>query len=197
MNEESFILIVDDNSTNIQLLGNLMERNDYKVAIAMNGKQALNFMKTNSPDLILLDVMMPEMSGYEVCKKLKENKDTEHIPVIFLTAKSDTDDLVKGFEAGGIDYVAKPFNSVELLARVKTHIKLKKTIEENLSLKGIIPICAKCKKIRDDEGYWQQVEVYIEKHSKAEFSHGLCLECNEELYGDTEWYKKSKGKRTK
>ena len=195
MKEDSLILVVDDNSQNVQVLGSLLESNGYRVAIAMSGKQALVFMESNQPDLILLDVMMPELNGYEVCKSLKAKEDTELIPVIFLTANSDTENLVKGFEAGGVDYITKPFNTVELLTRVKTQIKLKKTIEENLALRGIIPICANCKKIKNDEGYWQQVEIYIEKHSKVEFSHGLCEDCNKKLYGETDWYKRAEARK--
>jgi signal transduction histidine kinase len=100
----------------------------------MNGKEALNFVKKIIPDLILMDIMMPEMDGYETCKNLKSNEITNNIPVIFLTAKVETDDIVKGFEVGGVDYVTKPFKKEELLARVRTHLKLKKTEMELLEL---------------------------------------------------------------
>ncbi len=136
--------------------------------------------------------MMPGMDGYQVCERLKKEKTTASIPVIFLTAKSDTDDIVRGFEAGGVDYVTKPFNSAELLARVKTHLELKNAREEIKTLRGILPICAHCKKVRNDSGFWEQVEVYVRNHSEAEFTHGLCPECERELYGNQEWYKRSR-----
>ncbi len=183
-NNESLILIVDDNMENLKVLGGLLNDEGYLIAVSTNGKDALDFTEKNKPDLILLDIMMPGMNGYETCEKLKENAGTKDIPVIFLSALGETDDIVKGFEAGGVDYVMKPYNSRELLARVKTHIDLKKAMEEIRTLRGIIPICAKCKKIRDDHGFWEQVEEYVAKRSGAIFSHSVCPECARELYGD-------------
>lgn len=187
--KKPLVLIVDDNAQNLQFLGKMMAENGYEPALARSGSQALDFVFKEKPELVLLDIMMPEMDGYEVCRELKIRKATAHIPVIFLTAKTETEDLVKGFEAGAVDYVTKPFKSAELLARIKTHIELKRAREEIRTLRGIIPICAKCKKIRDDEGFWKQIETYIEKHSEALFSHGLCPECSKEIYGDEEWFK--------
>ncbi len=183
-NNESLILIVDDNMENLKVLGGLLNDEGYLIAVSTNGKDALDFTEKNRPDLILLDIMMPGMNGYETCEMLKQNAGTRDIPVIFLSALGETDDIVKGFEAGGVDYVMKPYNSRELLARVKTHIDLKKAMEEIRTLRGIIPICAKCKKIRDDHGFWEQVEEYVAKRSGAIFSHSVCPECARELYGD-------------
>lgn len=182
--KKDMILIVDDNPQNLKLLGNILESNNYDTAIAMNGKQALEFIDSELPDLVLLDVMMPDMDGYEVCRSIKKNRTSKDIPVIFLTARKDIDDLVKGFEAGGIDYVTKPFNSTELLVRMKTHLDLKKARDEIVKLKGIVPICSNCKKIRNDQGYWEMLETFIESHSDAAFSHGICDECMQDLYGD-------------
>jgi len=183
-NNESLILIVDDNMENLKVLGGLLNDEGYLIAVSTNGKDALDFTEKSKPDLILLDIMMPGMNGYETCEKLKENAGTKDIPVIFLSALGETDDIVKGFEAGGVDYIMKPYNSRELLARVKTHIDLKKAMEEIRTLRGIIPICAKCKKIRDDHGFWEQVEEYVAKRSGAIFSHSVCPVCARELYGD-------------
>jgi len=127
------ILIVDDVARNIQILGNILSANDYQIAYAQSGKQALSIAKMQEFDLILLDIMMPEMDGYEVCEKLKSSKKTSEIPIIFLTAKADMDSIVKGFETGGQDYITKPFNSAELLARVNTHILLK---EQKIQLRA-------------------------------------------------------------
>jgi DNA-binding response OmpR family regulator len=182
---KQLILAVDDNPKNLQFLGKLLSNNGFEVAMAQSGQQALNFMRKNEPDLILLDIMMPEMDVYTVCKKIKANLATRHIPVIFLTAKTETGDVVKGFEAGGVDYVTKPFNSEELLARVKTHIEVK-------ILRGLLPICSRCKKIRDDQGFWEQLEKYFETHSDLLFSHSICPVCMDELYGDSDWYRKSR-----
>ncbi len=120
------ILIVDDVSKNIQILGNILSREDYQIAYAKNGEQALKIAFQQEFDLILLDIMMPGMDGYEVCIKLKKNESTKDIPIIFLTAKADMESIVKGFEIGGQDYITKPFNSAELLSRVRTHILLQK-----------------------------------------------------------------------
>jgi len=119
------VLIVDDVVKNLQVLGNILGKEKYRVAAANNGEKAIIVADSSSPDLILLDIMMPGINGYETCRRLKENPKTKEIPVIFLTAKNELDDIVKGFEIGAVDYVTKPFNSVELLARVKTHLELK------------------------------------------------------------------------
>jgi len=177
------ILAVDDKPQNLQFLGKLLSDNGYEVGMAQNGYQALNFVKKNDPDLILLDIMMPEMDGYEVCKSIKADFSISHIPVIFITAKTDTDDVVKGFDAGGVDYVTKPFNPAELLARIRTHVEMK-------ILRGLLPMCSQCKKIRDDKGFWEQVDSYLEDHSQLIFTHGICPDCLDSLYGDTDWYKK-------
>ncbi len=185
---KKLILIVDDNPDNITILGTLLTKNEYEVGATSNGYKALKFIKNRLPDLILLDIMMPGIDGFEVCEKLKADSLTRHIPVIFLTAKTGTEDIVRGFKIGGVDYVTKPFNTEELLARVNTHIEMK-------ILRGFLPICSSCKCIRDDKGYWRSVEEYIETHSDSKFSHGLCGECVEKLYGDQDWYKKSKLKK--
>ncbi len=124
------ILIVDDTPANLQVLGNLLKQINCQIAVAMNGQQALDTVNKIKPDLILLDVMMPVMNGYEVCKKLKENEKTQDIPVIFLTAKTETTDIVEGLEIGAVDYITKPFVGSELLARVHTHLSLKATKEK-------------------------------------------------------------------
>lgn len=126
-NKETLILLVDDQIENLQILGNILNINNYKRALATNGVEALEIAEKTIPDLILLDIMMPNMDGFEVCQKLKENPKTKDIPVVFLTAKSQTIDIVKGFKLGGVDYVTKPFKHEELLIRIKTHIQLKQS----------------------------------------------------------------------
>lgn len=120
----STILIVDDNKKNLQVMGNILYQHKYKVAMAKDGHGALRLVKKYKPDLILLDVMMPEMDGFEVCERLKDDPDTHKIPVIFLTAKTEIDDIVRGFSVGGVDYITKPFKQEELLVRIKTHMEL-------------------------------------------------------------------------
>ncbi len=136
------ILIVDDVSRNIQILGNILSQKQFQIAYAQSGQQALNICEIQNFDLILLDIMMPEMDGYEVCEKLKNNPSTIDIPIIFLTAKADMDSIIKGFEIGGQDYITKPFNAAELLARVNNHLLIKRQKEQlktmNTNLEDIV-----------------------------------------------------------
>jgi len=118
----SRILVVDDTPANIQTLSAILKERGYQISIATNGKQALEALERIRPDLILLDIMMPEMDGFETCRRIKAAAAWRTIPVIFITAKTDTADIVQGFELGAVDYVAKPFNAHELLARVHTHL---------------------------------------------------------------------------
>ena len=127
------VLIVDDVTKNIQLVASFLKQSGYEINYALSGKAAIRHVKKEHFDLIMLDIMMPEMDGFEVCEKLKEDDKTKDIPVIFLTAKTDIESVTKAFEIGGIDYITKPFNKAELLARVKTHLELqlqKKNLRE-------------------------------------------------------------------
>ncbi|MFN8672227.1 MAG: hybrid sensor histidine kinase/response regulator [Candidatus Sericytochromatia bacterium] len=130
----NLILIVDDNPHNIQVLAAVINECNYESGFAMNGQQALDFLEENIPALILLDIMMPDMNGYEVCEKIKEKDHLKDIPIIFITAKSEKDDIVKGFEVGGVDYVTKPFNNMELKMRIKTHIELSQSKNSLITL---------------------------------------------------------------
>ena len=119
------ILVVDDNLENLKVVCSLLKEKKYQIALAENGERALKILEEIKIDLILLDIMMPEMDGFEVCRLIKKNPETENIPIIFLTAKSETGEIVKGFQAGGVDYITKPFVKEELFARVNNHIQLK------------------------------------------------------------------------
>jgi class 3 adenylate cyclase len=125
------ILIVDDTPANIQAAAGILKGEGYQLTIATSGQQALDILERIRPDLILLDVMMPELDGFETCRHLKASTLWREIPVVFLTARSEVADIVRGFEVGAVDYVAKPFNAHELLARVKTHLTLDRLIREN------------------------------------------------------------------
>jgi len=124
------ILLVDDVPENLEILKVILERNKYQVDFAYSGAQALDKLNGTKPDLILLDILMPGMSWYEVCRIIKNQKDTQNIPVVFLTAKGASDDVLKGFELGAVDYILKPFDVNEVLVRVRTHIELKKALDE-------------------------------------------------------------------
>jgi diguanylate cyclase (GGDEF)-like protein len=122
------ILIVDDLPFNIKILSNLLKK--YEILVADNGSKAIQFAKTHLPDLILMDIIMPDMDGFSACSVLKNFAETATIPIIFITARNKAEDIIKGFEVGGVDYITKPFNSAELYARIKTHLELKRTREE-------------------------------------------------------------------
>ena len=127
--EKQTILIVDDTPDNLALISSLLS-DLYKIKIATSGKKALQIAYSQDPpDLILLDIMMPEMDGYEVCRQLKNDSQTADIPVIFLTAKSDVEDETKGFELGAVDYITKPVSPPIVLARVRTHLQLKRVTD--------------------------------------------------------------------
>jgi len=136
MNER--ILVVDDTPGNIQTVATILKAQGYQLSVATNGHQALDVLQRIHPDLILLDVMMPDLDGFETCRRIKNSETWRDIPIIFLTAKTETTDIVKGFEVGAVDYVAKPFNAHELLARVSTHVtvdQLRRSLaEKNVEL---------------------------------------------------------------
>ncbi len=132
----SRILVVDDAPANIQVLSSTLKEKGYQISVATSGRQALGIVGRVQPDLILLDVMMPEMDGFETCRQLKASETTKDIPVIFLTARTETVDIVRGFEAGAVDYVAKPFNACELLARVNTHLTMDQ-LRRSLAVKNV------------------------------------------------------------
>lgn len=207
------IMVVDDTPENVELLSQILITRGYEVFPASSGKLALAGVKTALPDLILLDIRMPDMDGYEVCEQLKANVHTQNIPVIFISALDDLADKVRGFDVGGIDYITKPFQLAEVLARVRTHLTLRhlqeqlqitnKKLAEQLqeserlnselqsrnaelqeslrtikTLSGLVPICAWCRKaIKNEKGQWMDLEVYIEDHSEAKFTHGMCPDC--------------------
>ncbi|WP_254566773.1 response regulator [Oscillatoria sp. HE19RPO] len=135
-NNRPNILVVDDTPDNVRLLSSVLSENGYRVCKALKGDMALTVCKNALPDLILLDVMMPGMDGYEVCKCLKQQETTRQIPVIFLSALNDVEDKVKAFEAGGVDYISKPFQEAEVLSRVQTHLQLRQ-LQINLQEKNL------------------------------------------------------------
>jgi two-component system, sensor histidine kinase and response regulator len=128
MNEIPEILIVDDNPENLQVLGKQLQEKNYSVEFAIDGKTALSWIDSKEFDLILLDINMPGMSGFEVCQQIRANPQFNNLPVIFLSADNDRESILKGFEMGGQDYITKPFDSRELLARIRTHVELKKSM---------------------------------------------------------------------
>lgn len=226
MNADGTILVVDDTPANLLLLVDTLAAEGYHVRESESGLRALEMVLADPPDLILLDIRMPVMDGFEVYRQLQARPEARDIPVVFISASGEGEERVRGLELGAVDFISKPFRREELLARVHTHLELRRLrvrlevqseglrrINEQLrieleerkraekalsdknddlaaalssvkSLSGLLPICAACKKIRDDQGYWSQVECYVEEHSEATFTHGMCPECVKKWYPD-------------
>jgi sigma-B regulation protein RsbU (phosphoserine phosphatase) len=192
------ILVTDDSLVARTACSNELKEAGYQVLFAQNGREAVETVSREAVDLILMDVVMPEMNGVEATRKIKAIESAKDIPVIMVTSMGDMQTLESAFEAGAVDYVTKPIEPIELMARIRSALRLKEEMdarkkrEEELTkknqqlelalseiktLQGFIPICAWCKKIRNIEGYWEQMEHYIEGHSQATFSHSICKEC--------------------
>jgi DNA-binding response OmpR family regulator len=255
------ILIVEDSPTQTKLLRLHLEDNGYLVDSATNGIKALECVRLKRPDLIITDIVMPEMDGFELCKVLKSNLELKGIPIMLLTSLSDPQDVIKGLQAGADNFLTKPYENTFLISCIryifanlelrksrlpgteieimfadqkyvinsdrmqiidlllstyenavqknselkKTHndliavflqleqknIELEKVnqdlqqaLNEVKTLSGLLPICAHCKKIRDDKGYWNQIETYMAKRIDVEFTHGICPNCANKYFPD-------------
>jgi sigma-B regulation protein RsbU (phosphoserine phosphatase) len=204
------ILIVDDSPDQQTLLRSILRKAGHEDVLSADSAKSASMLlnlggeaTSHKIDLILMDILMPEQDGVETCRQIKRCAHLQDVPVIMVTAKNDLSNLKEAFSAGAMDYISKPVNSVELLARVSSALLLKqemdrrknrefelrrsneelqKALKEVKVLRGLIPICASCKKIRNDGGFWQQLEEYLGEHSEAEFSHGLCQPCIKKLY---------------
>jgi DNA-binding response OmpR family regulator len=191
------ILIAEDDFTSRTLLSGVLIKYGHTIVATENGTAAWQAMlQPDAPQLAILDWMMPGMDGIEVCRRIRAMGTNQPPYIIVLTAKGDKADIITGLEAGANDYLAKPFDPGELCARIEVGRRmvemqgalaakieeLRQALDKIKTLRGIIPICANCKKIRNDWGYWSQVEVYVRDHTEAEFSHSICPKCVKELY---------------
>ncbi|MCA1957169.1 MAG: response regulator [Nitrospira sp.] len=204
------ILIVDDSADQQLLLKSVLTNAGHADVITAESAQAafsmlsLDAEQDRSPiALILMDILMPNLNGIDACRLIKQRDHLRDIPIIMVTAKNDPNDLSEAFSAGAMDYISKPVNSIELLARVKSALTLKRemdcrkereaelrrsneelqrALKEVKVLRGLIPICASCKNIRTDDGLWTRIEEYLSEHSEVQFSHGLCQPCIKKLY---------------
>lgn len=235
------ILIVEDSPTQAVHLKYLLERHDFDVQAAVNGLDALRMLESSLPSVVISDIIMPEMDGYELCKTLRSQERFRSLPVLLLTSLSDPENVIKGLECGAESFIIKPYEEQALISRIqyillnkemrqglatsakgieivfagkkhlitssriqildlllstyesaflkareleKTVKELKKANETIKTLSGLIPICAMCKKVRDDDGYWQQIEKYLSDRTEATFSHYYCPDCGEKLLNE-------------
>jgi two-component system cell cycle response regulator len=233
------ILVVEDSRAQALMLKQLLEDNGFIVHLAGDGVEAQKKLLEKTPRLVLSDIIMPEMDGYELSQWIKSNDKLSSIPVVLVTTLSDPDDIIRGLKCGANGFVTKPYDAQFLLSRIynllenlemrqsrrsetglefsfagerhlvtvdRTQIldlllstyetaakrgrelerinrELQEAIDTIKALQGMLPICAGCKKIRDDTtGQWHHLETYIEKHSEATFTHGLCPDCLKRLY---------------
>jgi len=192
-------LVADDDPITATALAGALRRLDLDVSVAADGALAWQIIEgANQPSLAIVDWMMPGVDGLELCRRIRAAPAHAHMYVLLLTARDSRADIVAGLEAGADDYLVKPFDVHELRARVHTGLRilslqkdlaeqiamLKETIANVKQLKGLLPMCSYCKKIREDAGYWQQLETYISEHSDAEFSHGVCPTCFERVVNE-------------
>lgn len=191
------ILIAEDDATSRAVLTAVLSRDGYDVTETADGAQAWQeLQQPSAPPLGILDLMMPKLDGLEVVRRVRALPTQWPPYLIMLTTKSDKVDVIAGLEAGANDYLSKPFDPGELRARVEVGRRmiemqialaakveeLKLAVEQVKTLRGIVPICASCKNVRDDQGYWSRVESYVRDHTEAEFSHAVCPDCMKKLY---------------
>ena len=190
------ILVVDDEEMVVLYLSKRLKKRNYDVVTCLSGEKALETANASVFDVVILDVVLPGIDGYEVCRRLKSNKKTSGTMVLILSVRRTLEERLKGYEVEADDYITKPYDPEELLAKVQILLRLKNALDERdrviykleevlsevKTLSGLLPICSLCKKIRDDQGYWNQIEDYVRKRCPTEFSHGICPECAKRHY---------------
>ena len=203
------VLIAEDDDISRRLLEANLSRTSYEVVSVANGMEAwAALQKKDAPRLAVLDWMMPEMDGVEVCRRIRERRESHYVYVILLTARGRKEDRVAGFDAGVDDYLTKPFDIQDLRSRIAVGqrivdlqgeltdkvVELQGALRQVKQLQGLLPICMHCKRIRDDESTWHPLESYIEQRSDANFTHSLCTTCLSRHYPDIEQRLDEKGR---
>jgi DNA-binding response OmpR family regulator len=201
------ILIAEDDPVSRRVLEATLVTWGYDVSATFDGEGAWAVLQSeNAPSLAILDVMMPGIDGLELCRRVRQLPTSTPPYLILLTAMGTKENVVRGIEAGANDYLSKPFHRDELKVRVGVGVQMLKVqknlaerveqLEQALSqvrqLQGMLPICSYCKKIRNDQNYWQKVEGYISDHTDVEFSHGICPDCHSRVAGEIAELKQSR-----
>ena len=201
------ILIAEDDPVSRRILEATLVKWGFEVSVTLDGREAWDVLqREDAPSLAILDIMMPGMDGLEICRKVRELPCAAPPYLVLLSAMSDKEHVVRGIRAGANDYLTKPFHREELRVRVGVGVQmlaLQKALAERVEeleaalsqvkqLQGILPICSYCKKVRDDQNYWQKVENYISDHTNVQFSHGICPDCYERVIREFEEQKQTR-----
>ena len=173
------VLVVDDDNVTRLFLKGTLQSEGHDVVEAQNGADAWDLFLAGEFGLLIVDWMMPEMNGLELCRRVRSVERTKYTYVIMLTSRKGKEDYLEGMAAGSEDFVSKTVGPQELRARVRVAERILGLQAEVRQLQGLLPICSYCKKIRNDDDTWQQIEAYVAKRSDASFSHGICPECYE------------------
>ncbi len=191
------ILIAEDDATSRIVLATVLTKDGYDVTATDDGGAAWEVLqKPDSPRLAILDLMMPGIDGLELVRRVRAIPSVAPPYLIIVSTKSEKSDVIAALDAGANDYLTKPFDPGELRARIEVGHRmiemrfelnemvkeLKQALAEVRTLKGIVPICANCKNVRDDQGYWNRVESYLNQHTEADFTHAVCPDCMKRLY---------------
>ncbi len=202
-NQDVKILVVDDDPEVLFATTRVVKKGGYQTYTAGSGKEAMEAINNIRPDLVLMDVVMPDAEGPDLCRQIKEDPCLKGIYVVLTSGtRVESEQQADGLDSGADGYIARPLTNREMLSRVDSIVRilraererdrliveLKKALSEIKQLRGILPICSYCKKIRDDTGYWKQIEYYIRDHSDAEFSHSICQDCAKKHYPDMDLY---------
>jgi sigma-B regulation protein RsbU (phosphoserine phosphatase) len=175
------ILIVDDSRVSRLVLTRTLKKLGHRVVVAMNGKEAWTVFQNEPVSLLISDWLMPEMNGVELCRAIREHPQPHYTYIILLTVLNGKGPFVEGLDAGADDFISKPFDEEMLAARLRVAQRILSLQREVGQLREILPICMYCKKIRNDQNYWQQVEAYFGKHAGTKFTHGFCPDCYEKI----------------
>jgi DNA-binding response OmpR family regulator len=178
-------LVADDDGTTTLLVRRALEPSGLDVSVVHDGEAAWKMLASpEPPSLAVLDWMMPAIDGLELCRRVRRERPNANLYILLLTSRESRADVISGLDAGADDYLIKPFDHDELRARVRVGIRVINLISKVRQLRGLLPICSYCHRIRNDDDYWQQMEQYLSQHSDARFSHGICPDCLAQVEAD-------------
>jgi len=180
------ILVVDDDPTLRFILEGTLSKLGHHVATTKDGVEGLKFFEKGHVPLVISDMLMPELDGLELCRRIRKANRSQYTYIILLTAVEGKESYLNGMQAGADDFLTKPFDKEMLSARLAVAERILKLQSQVKHLAGLLPICSRCKKVRDDQNYWHQVESYIAQHTDATFTHSYCPDCFKRLLSDLE-----------